>query len=158
MLYFSRWKSALIWLAIIASFIIASPNFFSRETLANLPGILPTKQVALGLDLSGGSRLVLQVQNAASGDLDRTKDIMRQRLEELGYGSPIVEEEGRNRIRVEVPTMRSAENHQLTARLSIPMTIHQSAISSRTSLFLPVKMSPMQKQPLPKTITNQSLR
>jgi SecD/SecF fusion protein len=109
MLYFSRWKSALIWLAIIASFIIASPNFFSRETLANLPGILPTKQVALGLDLSGGSRLVLQVQNAASGDLDRTKDIMRQRLEELGYGSPIVEEEGRNRIRVEVPGLYDAQ-------------------------------------------------
>lgn len=109
MLYFSRWKSALIWLAILASFLIASPNFFSRETLANLPGFLPTKQVALGLDLSGGSRLVLQVQNAGRGDLDRTKEIMRQRLEELGYGNPIVEEEGRNRIRVEVPGLYDAQ-------------------------------------------------
>ncbi|MFS2326525.1 protein translocase subunit SecDF [Brucella sp. H1_1004] len=109
MLYFSRWKSALIWLAIIASFIIASPNFFSRETLANLPGFLPTKQVALGLDLSGGSRLVLQVQNPGRGDVDRTKDVMRQRLEELGYGNPIVDEEGRNRIRVEVPGLYDAQ-------------------------------------------------
>ena len=58
MLYFSRWKSALIWLAVLVSFIIASPNFFSRETLAKLPGFLPKQQIALGLDLSGGSRLV----------------------------------------------------------------------------------------------------
>lgn len=96
MLYFSRWKSALIWLAVLVSLIIASPNFFSRETLANLPDFLPKKQVSLGLDLSGGSRLILQVQNAGKTDLETTANIMRQRLEELGYGNPVVEGEGRN--------------------------------------------------------------
>ncbi|MBV2142894.1 protein translocase subunit SecDF [Falsochrobactrum sp. TDYN1] len=109
MLYFSRWKTALIWLAVIVSFIIASPNFFSRETLANLPGFLPKQQVSLGLDLSGGSRLVLRVQNAGEGDTARAAAIMHQRLEELGYGKPIVEEEGRNRIRVEVPGLYDAQ-------------------------------------------------
>src|SRR5690606_2801701 len=109
MLYFSRWKSALIWLAVIVSFIIASPNFFSREKLANLPGFLPKQQVSLGLDLSGGSRLVFQVQNAGEGDVARAAAIMRQRLEELGYGSPVVEVEGRNRIRAEVPGVYDAQ-------------------------------------------------
>ncbi|MFK3665031.1 protein translocase subunit SecDF [Ochrobactrum teleogrylli] len=109
MLYFSRWKSALIWLAVLVSFVIASPNFFSRETLANLPGFLPKKQVALGLDLSGGSRLVLQVQNAGRNDLEHSAEIMRQRLEELGYGRPVVETEARNQIRVEVPGLYDAQ-------------------------------------------------
>ncbi|MBC2885021.1 protein translocase subunit SecDF [Ochrobactrum sp. CM-21-5] len=109
MLYFSRWKSALIWLTVIASIIIASPNFFSRETLAKLPGFLPTKQVALGLDLSGGSRLVLQVRDPAKGDIGRTVAILHQRLEELGYGKPLVEEEGRNQISVEVAGLYDAQ-------------------------------------------------
>ncbi|ATQ51947.1 protein translocase subunit SecDF [Brucella suis bv. 1] len=109
MLYFSRWKSALIWLAVLVSLIIASPNFFSRETLANLPDFLPKKQVSLGLDLSGGSRLILQVQNAGKTDLETTANIMRQRLEELGYGNPVVEGEGRNQIRVEVPGLYDAQ-------------------------------------------------
>ncbi|MGU3398664.1 protein translocase subunit SecDF [Brucellaceae bacterium D45D] len=109
MLYFSRWKSALIWLAILVSFVIASPNFFSRETLANLPGFLPKQQVALGLDLSGGSRLVLRAPNASKGNLERTAEIMHQRLEELGYGRPNVEAEARNQIRVEVPGLFDAQ-------------------------------------------------
>lgn len=109
MLYFSRWKSALIWLAVLVSFIIASPNFFSRDTLAHLPGFLPKKQVALGLDLSGGSRLVLQAKNDDKGALERTAGIMRQRLEELGYGNPAVETEGRDQIRVEVPGLYDAQ-------------------------------------------------
>lgn len=109
MLYFSRWKSALIWLAVLVSFVIASPNFFSRETLANLPGFLPKHQVAMGLDLSGGSRLVLHVPNASKGNLERTAAIMRKRLEELGYGTPSVEVEARNQIQVEVPGLFDAQ-------------------------------------------------
>ncbi len=109
MLYFSRWKSALIWLAVVVGFLIASPNFFSRETLAQLPGFLPKRQVALGLDLAGGSRLILQVQDAAKGDLDRTADVLRKRLEELGYGAPTVAEEGRGQVRVEVPGLYDAQ-------------------------------------------------
>ena len=109
MLYFSRWKSALIWLAVLVSFVIASPNFFSRETLAKLPNFLPKQQISLGLDLSGGSRLVLQVQNPGRGGLERTADIVRQRLEELGYGKPLVEVENRNQIRVEVPGVYDAQ-------------------------------------------------
>ncbi len=109
MLYFSRWKSALIWLAVLVSFVIASPNFFSRETLANLPGFLPKHQVAMGLDLSGGSRLVLRAQNANKSNLERSAAIMRTRLEELGYGTPSVSVEARNQIQVEVPGLFDAQ-------------------------------------------------
>src|SRR5690606_25983134 len=109
MLYFSRWKSALIWLAIIVGLIIASPNFFSRETLAKLTNFLPKQQVILGLDLSGGSRLILQVQNSSEGQVAQSAAIMERRLHELGYRNPIVEVERRNRIRVEVPGLYDAQ-------------------------------------------------
>lgn len=109
MLYFSRWKSALIWLIVLAGVIFAAPNFFQRETLAKLPGFLPKQQVALGLDLSGGSRLVLRVPGASSEQVDTTIDVLHRRLNELGFGEPDVERERRNQIRVEVPGLYDAQ-------------------------------------------------
>ena len=109
MLYFSRWKSILIWLVIIASFIVAAPNFVSRETAAKFPGFLPHEQVGLGLDLTGGSRLVLQVPQAREKNLALTESIIYQRLQELGYNNPDVDIEGNNTIRVEVPGLYDAQ-------------------------------------------------
>ncbi len=109
MLYFSRWKSALIWLVVLAAFLIASPNFFSRETLAHLPGFVPKRQVSLGLDLSGGSRLIMQVQNPGKGGLAQSAGIMRKRLEELGYANPAVSTGGNGQITVEVPGLYDAQ-------------------------------------------------
>lgn len=109
MLYFSRWKAALIWLVVLIGIILAAPNFFSRETLAKLPAFVPTEQVALGLDLSGGSRLILQVSQARQGDVDRTVEVLHRRLSELGYGTPVVEKERKGQIRVEVPGLYDAQ-------------------------------------------------
>lgn len=61
MLYFSRWKTLLIWAVVLVGVILALPNLFTPIQLANLPNWLPKKQLALGLDLEGGSRIRLQV-------------------------------------------------------------------------------------------------
>ena len=37
------------------------PNFFSRATLDSMPGWMPSRQITLGLDLQGGSYLLLEV-------------------------------------------------------------------------------------------------
>ena len=109
MLYFSRWKSALIWLVVLASIILASPNFFSRETVAAWPKFLPHERVELGLDLSGGSRLVLAIKNPTTESLRATANVVRKRLEELGYGEPSVQISGRDQINVEVPGLYDAQ-------------------------------------------------
>jgi SecD/SecF fusion protein len=72
MLYFSRWKTILLWLAVLASVLIALPNLFSKEELKHLPSWIPSKQITLGLDLQGGSHIMLQMER---------NDIVKERLD-----------------------------------------------------------------------------
>jgi SecD/SecF fusion protein len=57
----SRWLLATYAAIILFGLVTALPNVFSHTTLARLPGWLPKQQVTLGLDLRGGSHLVLEV-------------------------------------------------------------------------------------------------
>ncbi|ATN34175.1 protein translocase subunit SecDF [Rhizobium sp. ACO-34A] len=72
MLYVSRWKTVLIWLAVLVSTLVALPNVFSEKQLGFLPSWFPHKQVTLGLDLQGGSHIMLKIERA---------DIVKERLE-----------------------------------------------------------------------------
>ncbi|MEI8394860.1 MAG: protein translocase subunit SecD [Rhodospirillaceae bacterium] len=65
MLYFTRWKIYTIIGVCVAGVIFTLPNFFSRELMAGLPGWLPHRQIHLGLDLRGGSYLLLEVDMPA---------------------------------------------------------------------------------------------
>ncbi|MEX2693719.1 protein translocase subunit SecDF [Rhizobium mongolense] len=69
MLHLSRWKTVLIWLIVFVAALGAAPNLF---TDVSLPGWMPHKRVALGLDLQGGSYIVLKAERS---------DIVRKRLE-----------------------------------------------------------------------------
>ena len=61
MLYFSRSKKLLIFLTVGIGLLFALPNFFSKNSLNNFPSFFPSQQVNLGLDLQGGSHLLLEV-------------------------------------------------------------------------------------------------
>jgi protein-export membrane protein SecD len=61
MLYFPKWKVLLILAVCALGVIFTVPNFFSETAVASWPGWLPKKQVNLGLDLRGGSYLLLEV-------------------------------------------------------------------------------------------------
>ncbi len=56
------WGYALI---ILVGIVAALPNVFTEKQLAALPDWLPKHQITLGLDLQGGSHLVLEVDSAA---------------------------------------------------------------------------------------------
>lgn len=73
MLYFSRWKTIAIWLTIVASFLVVLPNVLSDDIMARYPSFLPQKKVTLGLDLQGGSHIMLKLERA---------DIVKERLEQ----------------------------------------------------------------------------
>ncbi|WP_374830367.1 protein translocase subunit SecDF [Paenochrobactrum pullorum] len=102
MLYFSRWKAALIWLVVFIGVILALPNLFSRDTLDGLPNFLPKKQVSLDLDLSGGSRLIIQSSKTSDRVVDQTVEVLTSRLKEMGYEDALVEKERKGQILVEV--------------------------------------------------------
>jgi preprotein translocase subunit SecD len=61
MMYISPWKAAAIILVSLAGVIYSLPNFFPKSALQGLPGWVPQKQMPLGLDLQGGSHLLLQM-------------------------------------------------------------------------------------------------
>jgi SecD/SecF fusion protein len=89
MLYFARWKTTLIWMAVFISAVIAIPNLFSEKQLEAFPDWMPKGQVTLGLDLQGGSHLLLRLErNGIIEDrLQTTRDDIRRllRAEQLGY-------------------------------------------------------------------------
>ena len=61
MLNFSRWKIITIIAVSVIGLFYAAPNLFNAKSLENVPTWLPHKQVHLGLDLQGGSHLLLEM-------------------------------------------------------------------------------------------------
>lgn len=76
MLFFPTWKKTLVIVVCALGVIYASPNFLAEETAESIQSVMPDfgpgKQVSLGLDLRGGSYLLVEVQ----GD-----EVIDQRLE-----------------------------------------------------------------------------
>ncbi|WP_366555828.1 protein translocase subunit SecD [Aquibaculum sediminis] len=61
MVNISRAQLFAVIVVLLAGLIFALPNLLSRATLDQLPSWLPNQQVNLGLDLRGGSHLLLEV-------------------------------------------------------------------------------------------------
>jgi len=82
MLYFSKFKSISILMICLFGIIFAFPNLLSQNSLNDLPKILPHKQINLGLDLRGGSHLLVEVQSSvrASERMDDLFDDIRIEL------------------------------------------------------------------------------
>ena len=83
MLFFSRWKAAGILLTALVVCLFALPNFVSENTLRKWPG-WAQRHIVLGLDLQGGSSLLLEIDTAAvrkerlQGVADDVLRILRQ--------------------------------------------------------------------------------
>ncbi len=65
MLHFPTWKKTLVVLICALGILYAAPNFLPDDPFEDLPEFLPGKKVNLGLDLQGGSHLLLQVDTDA---------------------------------------------------------------------------------------------
>lgn len=65
MLRLSRWKVILVVLAVVFGVVFTLPNLLPQKTLDSLPGWLPKQKLNLGLDLQGGSSLLLEVDTQA---------------------------------------------------------------------------------------------
>jgi SecD/SecF fusion protein len=61
MLYFSRWQTFFIWLAVALGIAYAAPNVLPQSYFASLPSWAPSRPMTLGLDLQGGSHILLQL-------------------------------------------------------------------------------------------------
>ena len=60
MLQFETWKKAIVLLLVAIGILYALPNLFSRGDDKGGPAFIPGQAINLGLDLQGGSHLLLQ--------------------------------------------------------------------------------------------------
>src|SRR5262249_12751669 len=82
----SRWKFVTYLLVILAGVIVAAPNFLTASQLGAWPEWLQKQHVTLGLDIKGGSHLVLEVDTAAleRDNLDALLERARSALRDVG--------------------------------------------------------------------------
>ena len=64
MLDFARWKVWAISLTILAGIIFAIPSLLPQSAMERYPSFLPQARINLGLDLAGGSHLLLEADLA----------------------------------------------------------------------------------------------
>ena len=76
-----------------------------------LPGSPGQREPNLGLDLQGGLEVVLKAvpppgRDLTKGDLDRSIEIMRSRVDKLGVSEPEIRKQGNDQIVIELPGIR----------------------------------------------------
>jgi len=75
MLDFPRWKVTMLWLIVALGVLFSIPSLISGTSLAgHWPKWLPQYQISLGLDLAGGSHLLLEADSS---------DAQKQRLQAM---------------------------------------------------------------------------
>jgi len=89
-----RWQTVLVLIVCIGGILFALPNLVSRDVAESLPDWLPHKQISLGLDLQGGSHLLLEVQadivieEELEAVVDEVRIALRQaRIQYTGLGA-----------------------------------------------------------------------
>lgn len=87
MLYFTRWKALAIILTALVVCLCAVPNFFPEAKVKTWPK-WAQRHLVLGLDLQGGSHLLLEIDsNAVKKDkLDQVRDDIRRTLRDAKIG------------------------------------------------------------------------
>ncbi|MFP4164316.1 MAG: protein translocase subunit SecD [Chitinispirillaceae bacterium] len=104
-------------LAVAVYFLIPSFRYYSKPLEARdqygkeNPGVLKNI-LNLGLDLQGGMRLVLQIDESKLNKdekkdvQDRAYAIIENRINQLGVAEPVLQKQGQNRIIVELPGVK----------------------------------------------------
>jgi preprotein translocase subunit SecD len=104
------WLAGILVLTLLAAFIVQTDvidlGFFKRDV-----------HTRLGLDLSGGIRLVLQAKPQAGQELnaeqmEAARDILERRANGTGASEPVVQIAGSDRILVELPGIADLEEAQ----------------------------------------------
>ena len=87
MLYFTRWKALAIIMTALVVCLFAVPNFFPEAKVKTWP-VWAQRHIVLGLDLQGGSYLLLEVDSnyVKKEKLDQVRDDVRRVLRDAKIG------------------------------------------------------------------------
>lgn len=120
MLDFPRWKRIWIWFLTLAACLAAVPSLFSVSGLP-WPSVLPNPQINLGLDLAGGSHILLEANPT---------QVTRQRLESM-------EENVRQRLRQATPRIEYGEISTKDGALTF-MLVNPAQVDAAREALLPL--------------------
>jgi len=97
MLHFPRWRTILVIVVTIFGVVFTLPNFVPPSIRAQIPPWLPHQTLNLGLDLRGGSYLLLEIDSASlqTQELDKVADSMANAMR---TATPQIEITGRGRV------------------------------------------------------------
>ncbi|WP_414945276.1 protein translocase subunit SecD [Amycolatopsis sp. cmx-11-32] len=118
----------------------------SLVVLAATVYLLLTTAPRLGLDLRGGTQIVLETKDSPTATAgpettDRTLEVLRRRVDALGVAEPMLARSGDNRIIVELPGVRdpreAVEVIGRTAQLSFHPVLGASTGAAQGSRVLP---------------------
>lgn len=123
MLRLSRWKVILVTFAILFGVVFTLPNALPQSTLNSLPGWIPKQKLNLGLDLQGGSYLLLEV-DTKSLKQERMTNLLDEVRTTLGQESVVYTGLGQQGDAVSVHITNAADTDkafQALAKLSQPI-------------------------------------
>ena len=107
MLVFQPWKTWGVILICLLGVLFALPNMVGQKTLDALPSWLPKHTINLGLDLQGGSHLLLEVDigSVVKERLDGERETLRAQMikERIGY-TGITADQGRIAVNLREPS------------------------------------------------------
>ena len=117
MLDFPRWKQILLWFVTAACAIATLPTVFAATGLA-WPSVLPAPMINLGLDLAGGSHLLLeadsnQIRQLRLGQMEESVQVRMNKADpKIGIGD-ISTKDGKVSFMLNDPSKADAAREEL---------------------------------------------
>jgi preprotein translocase subunit SecD len=112
------------WVALIIVIVAITATMNLWPDVLKTIGIDKDLSVRLGLDLQGGSQVVLQArpdptitdQSVLASNLRAARDVVEERAAGSGVSEPLVQVQGNNRILVELPGVKNPDDVVKTLR------------------------------------------
>jgi len=103
--------------------------FLSVVILAGSAWLVFTEPIRLGLDLRGGTQIVLEAQDTEERTVNedtvsRTLEVLRRRVDQLGVSEPTIQESGDRRIIIELPGVSDPEEALEVIGRTAQLTFH----------------------------------
>lgn len=131
-------RAVIYGLIILLGLLCALPNVLPENIRTQLPEWYTQQQITLGLDLRGGSHLLLEVdtseltknKNPASHNqivrdaVDQSLEVVRRRLNETGMVEPIITRQGTDSILVQMPGVSDPHYIRELLGTTAQMTFH----------------------------------
>ncbi|MEW6243900.1 MAG: protein translocase subunit SecD [Bacillota bacterium] len=99
-------RNRVVLLALVVSIIAGSWYFLFADPIYN--------HINRGLDLAGGIHVVLEAEDTGENrvndwNMQKTVDVIRNRVDRLGVAEPVIQREGSRRIIVELPGIKDMD-------------------------------------------------